>query len=95
MAPRALLDLDDSTGYSPSFVNYASILSHFQVRSNSRISNSKVAALASNDAFGYLTAARGRSQNHWQLSSQEIGDIDASVKHFRCKLPWSPTPENS
>ena len=86
MAPIALPDTYDSTGYTPSVDNYAEILRYIPVHSNVKASSPKIPALASNDASISLTAKEGKSQHFWRLSQDETEDIEASVDHFQCKL---------
>ena len=87
MAPIALPDTYDSTGYTPSIDNYAEILRYIPVHSNVKASSPKTPALAPNDASISFTAEEGKSQHFWRLSQDEIEDIDASVNYFQCKLP--------
>ena len=87
MAPIALADTYDSTGYTPSIDNYAEILRYVPVHSNVKASCPQTPALASNDASISLTVEEGKFQHFWRLSQDEIEDIEASVDYFQCKLP--------
>ena len=87
MAPHALSDTYDSTGYTPSIDNYEEILPYIRAYSNVKASSPKTPVLTSNDASISLTAGESKSQHSWQLSPYEIEDIEASVRGFQCKLP--------
>ena len=87
MAPHALPDTYDSTGYTPSIDNYAEILPYIGVHSSVKASTPKTGVLTSNDASITLTAGGSKSQHFWHLSPHEIEDIDASVEFFQCELP--------
>ena len=89
MAPVALIDTFDSTGYTPSIENYAEILPHIPVHSNLKASSPRTPILTSSSASISLAAGESKSQHFWHLSPYEIEDIEASVESFKCKLPWS------
>ena len=95
MAPHALQDPHDSTGYTPSLVNYAKLLPHVRVHSKLKVSAPIRAVLASNDAFDELTAEESKSPYFRHLSLAEIRDVEASVNHFQCKLSRSSALHSS
>ena len=86
MAPHALQDPHDSTGYTPSLVNYAKLLPHIRVHSKLKVSAPVRAVLTSNNAFDKLTAEESKSPYFRHLSLEEIRDVEANVKRFQCKL---------
>ena len=87
MAPHALPDTYDSTGYTPSIDNYAEILPYIRAYSNVKALSPRTPVPTSNDASISLAAGESKSQHSWQLSPYEIEDIEASVRSFQCKLP--------
>ena len=87
MAPHALPDTYDSTGYTPSIDNYAEILPYIRADSSVKALSPKAPVLASNNASISLTAGESKYQHYWQLSPCEIEDIEASMRVFQCKPP--------
>jgi hypothetical protein len=89
MAPHALQDSHDSTGYTPSIVNCAKLLPYVQIHSNPKSSASIRTVLTSNAAFDESTYEKNTSPYFWHLSREEIRNVEASVNHFQCKLSRS------
>lgn len=89
MAPHALQDPHDSTGYTPAIVNYAKLLPYVQVHSNIRSSASIRTVLTSNAASDESTSRKNTSPYFWHLSREEISNVEAGVNHFQCKLSRS------
>ena len=87
MAPHALPDIYDSTGYTPSIDNLKEILPYISFHTSVEASFPKTPVLTSNDAFISLTAGETKARHFWHLSPHEIEEIEASVKSFQCKLP--------
>ena len=87
MAPHALQDTYDSTGYTPSIDNYAEILPYLRVHGSVQASLPTTPVLSSNDVSIRFTAGESKSEHFWHLSPHEIQDIEASMKFFQCKLP--------
>ncbi len=87
MAPHALPDTYDSTGYTPSIDNYAEILPYIRAHSSVKVSSPQTPVLTSNGASIRLTAGESKFQHYWHLSPHEIEDIEASVRFFQSKLP--------
>lgn len=85
MAPHALQDPHDSTGYTPSLVNYAKLLPHVRVHSKLKVSAPIRAVITSNDALNELTVEERKSPYFRHLSLEEIRNVEASVKQFQCK----------
>ena len=86
MAPVALINTFDSTGYTPSRENYAEILTYLSVHSNVKASSPKTPVLTSSDVSDSPTAGDSKSKHFWHLSPYEIENLEASMEIFKCEL---------
>ncbi|KAL2038864.1 hypothetical protein N7G274_008386 [Stereocaulon virgatum] len=89
MAPHALQDPHDSTGYTPLIVSRAKLLPYIQIRSKPKSSASIRTVLTSNAASDESASKKTTSPYFWHLSREELRHVEASVNHFQCKLSRS------
>ena len=89
MAPHALTDLCDTSGYYPSTENetWSQTLNYHK----SPKATLNKPALSAKTPFGDLGFGSESPKNVWNLSSDEIDEIEKNVRYFISMLMTSPT----
>ena len=80
MAPHALTDLNDPSGYYPSTVHkvWSQSLGHHRSIRTTPVEPVPI----SNIPFGNLGFGKKSPKNIWNLSSDEIAEIEKNVRNF-------------
>ena len=81
MAPHALTDLNDTSGYYPSTVNkiWPQTPAYHK---NLKAPPTKPASLRAKIPFGNLAFGSEPPKNTWNLTSDEISEIEEIVRYF-------------
>lgn len=93
MAPHALTDLSDTSGYYPSTPNKA--WSQPLAYQNSLKTPPNKPALSAKTPFGNLGFGSESPKNVWNLSSDEVDTIEKNVRDFISILRPSPSRTKS
>ena len=86
MAPHALIDLHDATGYTPSDYHMETLLVPAKRNSKSKAQPPVVSTLSSDLHFDISVDGKSctpQARYFWRLSSEEISEIESSVRHFQ------------
>ncbi len=88
MAPHALTDLHDASGYTPSECHIDRYLTPARLGGKSKTYRTGASALSSRNLPKAPTIGKSRAPQaayFWRLSLEEIGEIENSVKYFQRK----------
>ena len=88
MAPHALTDHHDSSGYTPSIVNHAKLLPYIQVQSSLQDSTPEPPAPAMRTRLDDPINEEDQCPYAWRLSEEDVKNIEANMRWFQCKLIW-------
>lgn len=86
MAPHALTDYHDTSGYSPATVHFDSLLLDSKSHARVEIITPETEATILNSASNSSKTGNLQSPYFWHLSSNEIREIESSVEYFQCTL---------
>ena len=94
MAPHALFDLHDTSGYTPSQYNINGLVARTKIYSKSKACLGGTLTLSSEkipSACVIGNPLTPRSQYFWRLSAEDVCEIEDSVEYFQRKTlsDWS------
>lgn len=84
MAPHALTDHHDTSGYSPATVPFEKWLQDSKSSVRSKTLTPNMGSVILNSASDSSKTGDPLSQYVWRLSLHEIKDIESSIEDFQC-----------